>query len=151
MEGLPITIRKGGEADIERVSCLWLEMVRELNPSYAPSVEWWRNITLGMMRHYKNYHLFVAEEAQDLVGFIDFITVPEPATGHAHAVCRHLYVRPEKRNTGISASLLCHYEESARKDGAVVLELECSDEQYRFWRRMGYGPVGFKMRKHLRP
>jgi GNAT superfamily N-acetyltransferase len=149
-EAPPITIRKGSEADIERVSCLWLDMVRELNPSYTPSIEWWKNITLGLMRFYANYHLFVAEEAQDAVGFVDFMTVPEPATGRAHAVCRHLYVRPERRNSGISNSLLRQFNESAKMDGAVILEVECGDEQFRFWQRMGYGLVGFKMRKHVR-
>ncbi|MGD0659063.1 MAG: GNAT family N-acetyltransferase [Syntrophorhabdales bacterium] len=149
-EAPAINIRKGSEADIEQVSRLWLDMVRELNPSYTPSIEWWKNITLGLMRLYKNYHLFVAEEGQDAVGFLDFMTVPEPATGCAHAVCRHLYVRPERRNSGISNSLLRQFNESAKMDGAVVLEAECGDEQFRFWQRMGFGLVGFKMRKHVR-
>jgi len=145
-----IAIRRGSEADIDRVGRLWLDMVRELNPSYAPNVEWWKNITLGMMRHYENYLLFVAECAQDVVGFIDFMTVPEPATGCAHAVCRHLYVTLDWRNTGISRRLLLQYEASAKESGAVLLELECGQEQYRFWQGMGYGPVGSKMRKGVR-
>jgi len=142
-----ISIRRGKEADIERVSHLWLDMVRELNPSYAPRIEWWQNITLGMVRLYEKYYLFVAEDGQDVVRFIDFMIVPEPATGCAHAVCRHLYVTPDSRNAGVSRRLILQYEEWARKEGAVVLELECGEEQAPLWRKMGYGPVGIKMRK----
>ena len=145
-----IDIRRGKEADIERVSRLWLDMVRELNPSYTPRIEWWQNITLGMMRLYEKYYLFVAEDGQDMVGFIDLMIVPEPATGCAHAVCRHLYMAPDSRNAGVSRRLILQCEEWARKEGAVVLELECGDEQHPFWRRMGYGPVGMKMRKQVR-
>src|SRR5208337_2771488 len=53
VEASLISIRRGKEADIERVSRLWLDMVRELNPSYTPRIEWWQNITLGMMRLYE--------------------------------------------------------------------------------------------------
>jgi len=132
----PIAIRKGREADIEKVSRLWLDMVRESSPPYLPNVERWKNITLRMMRHHENYHLFVAEEAQDVVGFLDFMTVPEPATGCAHAVGRHLYVKPERRNAGTAGNLLLHYDGWARKDGAVVL-----DPKWRGGKRR-YGPVG---------
>ena len=146
-----INIRRGKEPDIERVSLLWLDMVRELNPSYTPRVEWWRNITLGMMRHYENYYLFVAEDGQDVVGFIDLMVVPEPATGWPHGVCRHLYVTPGSRSAGVSRRLILQCEEQARKEGAVVIELECGDEQHPFWQGMGYRPVGIKLRKHVGP
>ena len=140
----PVIIRKGSEADIEQVSRLWLDMVRELNPSYTPSIEWWKNITLGLMRFYENYHLFVAEAAQDAVGFLDFMTVPEPATGCAHAVCRHLYVRPERRNSGISNSLLRQFNESAKMDGAAVLERSAAMNSIASGREWATDPWGSK-------
>jgi GNAT superfamily N-acetyltransferase len=149
MEASRVIIRKGTEADIDLVGLLWLDMVRELNPSYTPNIGWWKNITLGMMRQYKSHYLFVAEEAQDVVGFIDFFVVPEPATGCAHAVCRHLYVRPENRNRGVSNSLLRQYDESAKKEAAAVLELECGQEQHSFWQGKGFVPVQLRMKRYI--
>ncbi len=142
-------IRKAVEGDIHKVSHLWREMVSELNPEYTPMSEWWRSITLNMMRNHKEYCVFVAEDNGKLIGFIDFLLVSEPSIGGIQALGRHFYVKPEYRKPGVAFDLYCKSIEEIRKRGGKTVSLPCKPDSVHFWGKRGFKVSEILLRKEI--
>jgi GNAT superfamily N-acetyltransferase len=144
-----ITIRKGIEADIHKVSRLWVEMAKELRPDDTPIPEWWRAIAINMMRFNKEYYIFVADDNGKLVGFIDGIVVSEPSTGMIQGIGRHFYVKPEYRNNGIAWKLYIEICTQAKDRGAKAFTLSCLPDKVEFWKKRGFKTSEINMRMDL--
>ena len=97
-------IIKGTIEDIEEVSQLWLEMVKELASSYNPRVDWWQIIAKRAING-GDYRIFILKDDDVMVGFVDFFIFPEPSTGMLHSVGQHLYVQPAYRDNKMTGRL----------------------------------------------
>lgn len=90
---------------------------------------------------------------EGIVGFVSFGTTPG---GFAEDVDRglvsNLYVRPDRRNEGVGATLLSAAEERLADAGMTVVTLEAmadNDEARRFYRERGYAPHRVELSKSL--
>lgn len=144
-----MVIREGLETDVEEISNLWLKMVDELSPESCPNVNWWKGHLSGFLKA-GNYFVFVAQEKERIIGFIDFFLFPEPATSKIHCVGQHLYVLPEYRRTSVAGNLWKTAIKFANKNGAEVFELCCFGKEEAFWRHHGFIPKRMFVRRERR-
>ena len=79
-------------------------------------------------------HLFVAESADEIVGFGQF----DPARGEVEAC----YVSPDVVGRGVGADLLMRMEEDARAAGHAVVRLNATLNAEGFYARHGYRKLG---------
>ncbi len=79
-------------------------------------------------------HLFVAERADEIVGFGQF----DPARGEIEAC----YVSPDVVGRGVGADLLARMEEDARTAGHAVVRLNATLNAETFYARHGYRKLG---------
>jgi len=144
-----VNVRRGDIDDLEAVSGLWLEMVHELAPDYEPRVDWWRGMAEGLFGT-GVYRLYVAESlAGRIVGFIDGILYPEPATGLLHAVGQHFYVLPGYRRTSIAGRLYKAAMKAARSEDVDNIEMFCFNRAQTFWSKRGFSSVRSLMRRRV--
>lgn len=129
--------RKANQADILKVSQLWLEMTRELMPQATPNVTWWKKRVFALMST-DAYFMFVVEHGGRILGFIDYLISPEPATSKIHAIGQCLYIRPEYRQTNAAGRLWKIVLKDLKKRGVQVLETICADQQKSFWEKRGF-------------
>lgn len=139
-------IRAGGIDDIEAVSKLWAQMVVELAPDYSPRIDWWCEMAYRLFST-GVYCQFVAEEDGIIIGFIDGLVYPEPATGRMHGVGQHLYVIPAMRNTSVASRLYRRAMKEASKKSIDIVEFFCFDSEQQMWAKKGYRPVRTLMRR----
>ena len=123
--------------DIVKVSRLWLKMVEEMMPNTKPSLEWWR-LRAGELMTMSNYFMHVAEDGGKLVGFVDYLVFPEPATSKYHGVGQTFYVLPEYRGNGVSGKLWKDTLTNLKKVGASCIDIICADGQKDFWESHGF-------------
>lgn len=140
-------IIKGTIEDIEEVSQLWLEMVKELAPSYEPRVDWWQVIAKRAMEG-GDYRLFILKDDESMVGFVDFFIFPEPSTGMLHSVGQHLYVQPAYRDNKMTGRLWRAAIKEAKNSGSKNIELCCFDNEQSGWQKKGFVPVRTLMRRN---
>lgn len=139
-------IRRALVTDVFELSRLWDGMAREADPAMTPNLEMWRNYVVGLMR-YEGYFMFVAEEANHLVGFIDYTMQPEPGKGIWIAVINYFYVLPEFRKADVSGQLWKAAIESARKNNAKEFSSICFPDKLEFWERHGFEHQFYGIRK----
>jgi len=142
-------IRQGTESDLNKIGRLWLEMVRELTPNYTPMLDWWKAITINLMRNNKEYYVFVADDNGKIVGFLDFLLLAEASTGKVQALGRHYYVKPEYRKTKIASEIYHESCEEAIKRGAKAFTLLCLPKGVRFWKKRGFKIDEVSMRMEM--
>lgn len=143
-----MTIRLALVTDIFELSRLWAAMAREADPTMKPNLEMWRNYVVGLMR-YEGYFMFVAEDEDRLIGFIDYTMQPEPGKGIWIAVINYFYVLPEVRTSEVSGQLWKSAIESARKNNAKEFSSICFPEKLEFWQRHGFETQFLGIRKEL--
>lgn len=130
------------------VSLLWLKMVEELAPQWNPNVEWWRMIA-GNLLQSGIYEICLMMDDDNIVGFLDWVLFPEPATGELHATGQHLYIEKPYRKTS-AAGKLCRYAyKSMRIAQAQVIDLMCFNGNENWWGRKGFIPVRTMMRRTM--
>lgn len=129
-------LRKGTDKDVEEIAALWLEMVKELDPSLTPNRDWWEKHAHIFMQS-PTYTMLVVEEDKRIVGFLDFFMFPEPATSKIHAVFQHFYVIPIYRNRYYSSALYREGLKSAKENGAKTIEFCCFPKEVSFWEKHG--------------
>ena len=143
-------IRKAIEADVIKVSRLWLEMVKELNSNYEPRIDWWREQTRFLICNNKDYKLFVADDGGKIIGFIDFLLQLESARGKRCVFARHFYIKPEYRYKKRIAKEL--YETgiiSGKEWKANLYMFLCQENEKEMWIKQGYSPGEIIMEKSL--
>mgnify|MGYP001571902732 FL=1 len=140
-------IRQGTANDINKVSRLWLKMVRELSPNGNPNVEWWRDIAVSCLKS-GMYEMVVAEDGGKIVGFGDFFISPEPLTGKIHWMGRHLFVDVERRETSLAGKIYRKGIEIGKEKGATVFDVFCAPNEIPLWSKKGYVENQLVMRKH---
>lgn len=140
-----MNIRYAEKEEIGAVSGLWLQMVKEAAPDYAPNVEWWVKMAEGLFDT-GNYRIAVAESDTGIIGFLDWMLYPEPSTGKIHAVGQHFFVLHEHRDKDIAGRL---YKRVVRdmKRYTQAIDLFCFETERRFWQKKGYRPKRFLMRR----
>ncbi len=143
-----MTIRKATIEDISVISLLWLEMVKELAPDYNPRRDWWEIMAKKMFSS-GLYNLFVAGNEGFILGFIDFFTWPEPATGEIHAVGQHFYCLPAYRKTSIPGKLYKRAINSAKKQNCSYIELCCFENEKPMWIKKGFLPLRSIVRRPI--
>ena len=139
-------IRQGMVTDIFELSRLWLQMVKELCPQFAPNVSWWRELAQKCFQG-GNYFVLVAEIDNKIIGFIDWFMYPEPSTGKIHAVGQHFFVIPEERKKSISGTLYKKMMNISKKQGAQITELFCFDKEINFWKNHKFNPIRSMLRR----
>ena len=146
---MKITIRKAIEADIKKVSWLWMDMCKELHPDYTPNMEWWRIVTVNLMRNHKEYTMFVSvNEKGQIVGFIDYIVDVEASRGQLIANGRHFYIKPEYRNTGADLIWKKMLENLQLRKVQLIIA-PCAMGQEAFWSDRGFTQSSMVMEKSL--
>jgi len=141
-------IRQATEADVPKISRLWLAMVKEMRPDWKPDIEMWREHCYNFMRNGR-YFIFVAEEGGRIFAFVDYFLFPEPSTGKTHAVGQHFYMLPEFRKGKTSWRLYHSATRHAQDHGAQVLELFCFESELPRWKRKGYTPTRYLVRQEV--
>jgi GNAT superfamily N-acetyltransferase len=139
-------IRRGLVTDIFELSRLWKAFVKESDQELNPNLAMWRDFVVSMMR-YDGYYLFVAEQDDEILGFIDYAIQPEPGKGILIAVINYFYVVPELRNTDISGSLWKTAIESARNNNAKEFSSICFPDKINFWEKHGFKKQFYGIRK----
>ena len=139
-------IRRGLITDIFELSRLWCCMVKEADASLTPNLEMWRGYISGLMQ-YKGYFMFVAEEENKLVGFIDYSMTPEPGKGVWVAMINYFYVSDDYRSSDVGGKLWKTAIESAKENGAVEFSSICFPEKLDFWRKHEFQAYGHAIRR----
>jgi len=139
-------IRRALVTDIFELSRLWAGMVSEADAAMTPNLEMWRGYIVGLM-NYQGYFMFVAEENNRLVGFVDYAMQPEPGKGIWIAVINFFYVSPEFRGADASGQLWKAVIESARENNAKEFSSICFPEKLEFWEKHGFETECFRIRK----
>lgn len=139
-------IRRALVTDLFELSRLWLGMVKEDDPALTPDLQMWRDYVVGLMG-YKGYFMFVAEEDNRLVGFIDYVMQSEPGKGILIAIINYFYVLPEFRKTGISGQLWKTAIDSAKENKAVEFVSICFPKRYEFWKKHGFEQQSIGIRR----
>lgn len=141
-------VRKATPDDIERVSILWEQMVKEMRPDFTPNRQWWMQMCQSFMSNgFIEYELIVAEDNDKIIGFIDGMMFPEPSTGKVHGTGQHFYILPEYRKTMVAAKLYRQIISIAIKKGIDAVEFFCFPESIKFWKKRGYNLTRCMMRR----
>ena len=129
------------ENELVRVSELWLELIREFCPKYAPNVEWWL-LECNVLFKMENFKVFVVRDDDErIVGFCTVLVYNDPATGERIGAGREFYVMPEYRKTRMAYRLMKDSEGYARKMGATLFEMYVVSDRMKFWFKRGYVPM----------
>ncbi|MDA3835564.1 MAG: GNAT family N-acetyltransferase [Spirochaetales bacterium] len=130
-------IRLATKEDIAKVSMLWLDMVTELKEEWESDVESWIEITKALM-DVDGYYMLIAEDNDDIVGFLDGMTYYESGIGKNIGIAKHFYLKPEYRKTGLSSEMYDLMIKIAREEDANVLEIQCHPEKLKYWEGFGF-------------
>ena len=128
------TIRAWRPADTEELGEVFRRSVREVaSRDYRPAqIEAWvlaPGETPAWAERMQNRVTFVAEEAERLIGFIQY----EPPD-HIDMI----YVHPERQRMGVASALLAALEGEAIRRGVKLLNVEASITSRPFFERRGY-------------
>lgn len=148
LEAPRMIIGRGTEGDLHEVGRLWLAMVDELAPESEPNLDFWRAITVNLMR-LTHYVMLVAEEGRKIIGFVDFGFEVDAATSRIQMTTRHFYVIPEARGTGVAGRLYRAGMRTGQDRGARDVVFLAGDRERPFWERHGYERGQNVMRKAI--
>ena len=129
-------IRLATTEDVKEISALWEKMVLSMRPEWEPRRDIWEAMCVAMLDS-GYYSILVAEKDNKIVGFVDGLVTPEPASGKIHGVGQHFFIVPEYRGM-LGGELYREIVSLALKKGAEVLEFFCFPEELTFWQRHGY-------------
>jgi GNAT superfamily N-acetyltransferase len=88
----------------------------------SPSKETFKEILLKGFEDDKHM-IFIAEEDEKIVGFLDFWTYPEFLHGGLSGYMNNVFVREGQRGKGIGTSLLNRAVEEAKNIGVVAMHV----------------------------
>ncbi len=132
-------IRPAFMHDLEKVSALWVSMVREeYGESATPDVELWIKMFSDKMVHNEHFSMLVAEDDGVLIGYISGEVYAEPSDGKIHGISQSIYVMPKYRNGSMGLGLYHELAKIFTWQGAQVIEFLCKPERIPFWNKKGY-------------
>ena len=128
------TVRAWRESDTEELGEVFRRSVREVaSGDYRPAqIEAWVKAPGEIdtwTERMRNRTVFVAEEQQQLIGFIQY----EPPD-HIDMI----YVHPEYQRRGVASALLAALEAEARRRGVALLTAEASITSRPFFEASGF-------------
>ncbi len=94
--------------------------------------------------------VLLAERDGETVGYV--ATYPADTPGVAHLPVAG--TREDARGHGIGSSLAAHALHRAYRDGYATVELDWRSTNLlasRFWRRLGFSPTGYRLRRDVQP
>lgn len=141
-------IRDANIEDLPEMSVLWISMLKEINPTGKPNVEWWRENQKEMMK-LDIYYPYVAIVDSKIVGFIIGMLYPDPTTGQRVAFGQEFYVLPECRNDKISEGLYGRLVRMGKSLNADCIEMTCFEGQMDFWMNKEYEVQKYCIRRPM--
>lgn len=142
------TIRQATKDDIPKIVELWEQMVNEARGQWLPNKDIWAAMAVQLMQS-GMYHLLVAEEKGEMIGFIDGMMFNEPSTGKMHGVGQHFFIKPEHRKSMVGGELYREIMVIALSKGAEILEFFCFPEMIKEWVKRGFFPARILMRREV--
>jgi putative acetyltransferase len=135
-------IRDVKRADVPQIARLYYETVRRVNArDYSPEQiqAWVPRIypDAFWQRRFRRYRVFVAEEADTVIGFVELA-----ANGDIDC----LYVHHAHQHQGVGAALMARAERQARRQHNPRLRADVSTTAQPFFRRMGFSVVRRQVR-----
>ena len=97
------------------------------------------------------YHLYyLAQRGRGFFGFVHAVVIPGRWTGAAdHMYVDAIYVTPGKRKNGIGRKLIEELRKEAENIGIRRVEFSCSEEQIKYWEKVGAKKINVLMRMSL--
>lgn len=141
-----IKLIRADRPEIVRAVPLWEAMTKEKWPEHTPNSAWWMTETFSLHRT-GMYHLVIAKENGDYIGFIDGLISREPATGTMTSICRCLYVIPRMRHKGIALMLADELEKIAAERQVASVNILCDPGDQAMWERKGFNLQSLVMRR----
>jgi GNAT superfamily N-acetyltransferase len=148
LEDTQLNIRLATDADIPKVAFLWKRMNKEFEPDNISRLDWWVTQTRELLKT-RTYYLFVAEEGEDFLGYVNFIVIDEPSDGKRHAIGQQLYVIPEYRNTPLAGRLWKAAYTAAKKAEAQMMDTTAYNGTRPFWEKRGFTLYCYYLRKEV--
>lgn len=99
-----VVARRARGADLEEISHLWVNFIKEGDADSAPNREEWLRRAATLIKN-RNYYLLVSTKEGKITGFQDGVVTLEPSINKMCVMGRDFYVGPEHR-TGPSTRLL---------------------------------------------
>ena len=120
----------------------------------APHLRWdeWRaNRQIDLALAKANPTIFVAEEDDEVVGYLLAVRVDFAACAGFYVECQLLYVRPDKRGSRAAAKLFAGFVRWAELQRAEEIFASIWDRPSgaRWLRRFGFEPAGQQMRRRV--
>lgn len=141
-----MVIKLADENDIEEISKLWLDMVKELYPDNSPDKQTWQDYCNRLMDT-GLYQIMIAVENNAIVGFLDGLRFLEPSTGKEHAVAQLMYIKPEHRSTKVSFRLHRQMYKLFKSYGIKIFDFFCHKDNVYYWQKKGYSLTRVMMRR----
>ena len=135
-------IRRVKRFDIAQISRLYYETIHRVNArDYTPDqIRAWAPRAFPdafWQRRFRRYAVFVAEDAESVVGFAEL-----SATGAIDC----FYVHHGAQHRGVGAALMARIERQARSRGNACLTADVSITAEPFFRRMGFRVIRRQMK-----
>ena len=143
-----ITIKKGTKSDIPKIASLWGKMVNELQPTWAPDLEYWEKDEKALFDT-GIYYLCIANDGDDPIGFVDGYVRYEAAVGDFIGYGYNFFILPEYRKKNIAYRLFNHIFKIAKRKGVETIELQAVPERLNDYKKMGFTTAQYVMRKEL--
>ncbi len=139
-------IRKAVESDYDQLMSLYNDFVGEDRYSHHD------NDSFKKVIHSKSNYIYVAEEENQLIGFIAFsvrnvVRYPKPI-----AELDELYIDPTHRKKGIGKALMKTIEEKAQELDCYRIYIETNyrfKDAHAFYEAIGYTNYGYHFIKNL--
>jgi ribosomal protein S18 acetylase RimI-like enzyme len=113
-----MNIRRATKADVDTIRGLWEAMEDEIGgPTWVR--ETWEEELVDVERRLRDSAIFLAEEDGQVIGLLG-LDFGRPGIAHVQSV----YVRPEQRRRGVSATLMAEAAAMSREHGYDHLELD---------------------------
>ena len=140
-------IRLAGIDDLERVSQLWVDMVKEeYGKNATPNPKLWIEINRNLMNG-SDYSMFVVQDKLDIIGFVTGGIYHNPRDDKIHGESPHIYVKPEYRKGKVGLHLYHNLAKRMIRQGAKVISFYCKVEKIEYWKKKGYVPTASIMSK----
>ena len=143
-----VIIREAMHGEVESIADLWLKMCKELNPDAVPDKQAWVQIIQGLFKTGK-YHIVVAEQEGQIIGFLDGFAYLEPSIGQMLGVSQHIYILPLERGGRIAHLLYEYIMQFANNYKIKTVQITCDHIGKKKWERKGFKVDKFIMSKEV--
>lgn len=138
------------ESDLEEISILWEQMIRECEPTSIPSKDLWINHIKAYMKH-PDFAMYAAacDNGDNICGYITGMLMNDPAFSRIVALGLEFYVYPSYRDGSVALRLYHTLVAEGRKRGAKEIRLICYNKTLPLWESKGMICKSFLMSKEI--